>query len=57
MKLSEAKVYLERSASCARKAQMTPDPNCKKYWEDMASEWAAMANSMVEKDVYGKAVP
>ena len=57
MKLSEAKVYLEHAESCARKAQVTPDPNCKKYWEDMASNWTAMANSMVEKDVYGKAVP
>lgn len=57
MRLSETTVYRERAERCARQAQVTPDPNCKKYWEDMASEWAAMANSMVEKDVYGKAIP
>ena len=57
MKFSETKAYREHAESCARKAEASPDPICKKYWEDLANEWAAMANSMVEKDVYGKAIP
>ncbi len=57
MKLSETKLYRERAESCALKAEVTPFPVCKMHWEKMAGEWAAMANSMVEKDAYGKAVP
>lgn len=57
MKLSETRPYLEQAESCALKAEVTPFPVCKKHWEDMAGEWSAMANSMVEKDVYGKAIP
>jgi hypothetical protein len=57
MRLSETKAYRERAESCAHQAALTPDPICKKHWEELAREWTAMANSMVKKDVHGKAVP
>ncbi len=42
MKLSETMLYLERAKSCARKAQATPDPDCKnigRIWPVIGRPW------------------
>jgi hypothetical protein len=57
MRCSETKAYRERAENCARQAAVTPEPICKKYWEDLASDWTVMANLMAEKDIYGKFIP
>ncbi len=54
MKFDENSAFSAHAAHCASKGQLSKDDAIKKFWGDMADEWIALANAMVEKDRYGK---
>jgi hypothetical protein len=54
MKFSETNAYRARAANCRYQADLNTDAKLKKYWEDLADDWLALADVVVEKDRRGK---
>jgi hypothetical protein len=56
MKFSETNAYRTRAASCCHKSDMANDARIKKYWDDLADDWLALADVLIENDRHGKAL-
>jgi hypothetical protein len=56
MKFSETNAYRARAANCLHQSDLNTDAKLKKYWEDLADDWLALADVLVEKDRRGKII-
>jgi hypothetical protein len=56
MKFSESNAYRARAAHCSHQADLNDDSRLKKYWDDLADDWLALADVLAEKDQYRKAI-
>jgi hypothetical protein len=56
MKFSESNVYRARATHCLYQSNLTDDTRLKKYWDDLADDWLALADVVLEKDQYRKAI-
>jgi hypothetical protein len=54
MKFSESNAYRARAAHCSHQSDLNDDTRLKKYWDDLADDWLALADVVVEKDQYRK---
>ena len=56
MKFSESSVYRARAAHCSHQSDLNDDIRLKKYWDDLADDWLALADVMVEKDQFRRVI-
>jgi hypothetical protein len=56
MKFSESNVYRARAAHCSHQSNLTDDARLKKYWDDLADDWLALADVVLDEDQYRKVI-
>jgi hypothetical protein len=56
MNFSKINAYRARAANCSHQSDLIDDSRPKKYWDDLADDWLALADVLVEKDQYRKVV-
>jgi hypothetical protein len=44
--------YRAKAAHCSTQSKLTEDERLKKYWEEMAGHWLALAGVITAKDGY-----
>jgi hypothetical protein len=54
MNFSKINAYRARAANCSHQSDLIDDSRLKKYWDDLADDWLALADVLVEKDQYRK---
>ena len=56
MKFSEFNAYRARAAHCSHQSDLHDDVRLKKYGDDLADDWLALADVVAEKDQYRKVI-
>ena len=56
MKFSKTNAYRARAANCSHQSDLNTDTRLKKYWDELADDWLALADVLDEKDQYRKVI-
>lgn len=54
MESSKVTAYRAQAAHCSHQSDLNDDTRLKKYWDDLADDWLALADVVVENDQHGK---